>query len=86
MDGNAVTKIGGEGVRGLGIRTDNGEAYGIAIKIIDGSQRCNPKATIAILKELKLINDKQLEALHSYDNIVLQNHRGLQIGSIQVEL
>tara|TARA_Y100000741_G_scaffold40825_1_gene28461 strand:- start:965 stop:1939 length:975 start_codon:yes stop_codon:yes gene_type:complete len=86
MDGNAVTKIGGEGVRGLGIRTDNGEAYGMAIKIIDGSQRCNPKATIAILKELKLINDKQLEALHSYDNIVLQNHRGLEIGSIQVEL
>ena len=86
MDGNAVTKIGGEGVRGLGIRTDNGEAYGMAIKIIDGSQRCNPKATIAILKELKLINDKQLEALHIYDNIVLQNHRGLEIGSIQVEL
>ena len=86
MDGNAVTKIGGEGVRGLGIRTDNGEAYGMAIKIIDGSQRCNPKATIAILKELKLINDKQLDALHSYDNIVLQNHRGLEIGYIQVEL
>ena len=58
----------------------------MAIKIIDGSQRCNPKATIAILKELKLINDKQLEVLHSYDNIVLQNHRGLEIGSIQVEL
>ena len=86
MNGNAITKVGGEGVRGLGIRNPNGDAYGIAIKIIDGNQRCNPKATIAVLKELKLINDKQLEALHSYDNIILQNHRGIEIGSIQVEL
>ena len=86
MNGNAITKVGGEGVRGLGIRKPNGDAYGIAIKIIDGNQRCNPKATIAVLKELKLINDKQLEALHSYDRIILQNHRGIEIGSIQVEL
>ncbi len=86
MNGNAVTKIGGEGVRGLGIRTENGEVYGIAIKIIDGNQRCNPKATIAVLKELKLINDTQLQALHSYNNKILQNHCGKEVGSIEVEL
>jgi L-asparaginase II len=86
MNGNAVTKVGGEGVRGIGIRTSKGDSYGIAIKIIDGNQRCNPAATIAILKELKLINEKELEALQTYHNIKLQNHRGIEIGSIQVEL
>ena len=86
MNGNAITKVGGEGVRGLGIRNPNGDAYGIAIKIIDGNQRCNPMATIAILKELKLISEEQLEALQIYDNIKLQNHRGIEVGSIQVEL
>ena len=43
-------------------------------------------ATIAILKELKLISEEQLEALQIYDNIKLQNHRGIEVGSIQVEL
>ena len=86
MNGNAVTKVGGEGVRGLGIRTSSGGVYGIALKILDGNQRCNPIATLAILKELKLINHAQLEALQSYDNIRLQNHRNIETGSIQVEL
>ena len=86
MKGNAVTKVGGEGVRGIGIRTSKGDAYGIAIKIIDGNQRCNPIATIAILKELKLISEEQVKALQIYDNIKLRNHRGIEVGSIQVEL
>jgi len=30
MAGNAVTKVGGEGVRGVGIRTAKGETYGVA--------------------------------------------------------
>ena len=86
MNGNAVTKVGGEGVRGLGIRIPNGDSYGIALKIIDGNQRCNPTAMLAVLSELKLINEDQLEALQIYNNIRLQNHRGIEIGSIQVEL
>ena len=86
MNGNAVTKVGGEGVRGIGIRTSKGDAYGIAIKIIDGNQRCNPIATIAILKELKLISEEQVKSLQIYDNIKLRNYRGIEVGSIQVEL
>ena len=41
---------------------------------------------LAVLSELKLINEDQLEALQIYNNIRLQNHRGIEIGSIQVEL
>ena len=32
MAGNVVTKVGGEGVRGVGIRTAKGETYGVALR------------------------------------------------------
>ena len=86
MNGNAITKVGGEGVRGVGVRTSQGDVYGIALKIIDGNQRCNPAAILAVLNELKLINEDELEALNIYHNIKLKNHRGIEIGSIQIEL
>ena len=86
MDGKAVTKVGGEGVRGLGIRTAKGEAYGIALKVLDGNQRCNPIAIMAVLEEMDLLTRNQSEKLSSYKNIVLRNHRKIKTGIIAVEL
>jgi L-asparaginase II len=86
MDGEAVTKVGGEGVRGLGIRTTKGEVYGIALKVLDGNQRCNPIATMAVLAEMGLLTRDQSEKLSSYKNTVLRNHRKIETGKIAVEL
>ena len=86
MDGKAVTKVGGEGVRGLGIRAANGEVFGIALKVLDGSQRCSPIATIAVLDELDLLTNNQSEKLSSYKKTVLRNHRKIKTGIIAVEL
>ena len=86
MDGKAVTKVGGEAVRGLGIRTGNGEVFGIALKVLDGNQRCSPIATMAVLDELDLLTKNQLEKLSSYKKIVLRNHRKIETGIIAVEL
>ena len=86
MDGKAVTKVGGEGVRGLGIRTAKGEVYGIALKVLDGNQRCNPIAIMAVLEEMDLLTDDELDKLSTYKKIVLQNHRKIETGSIKVEL
>jgi len=86
MDGEAVTKVGGEGVRGLGIRTAKGEVYGIALKVLDGNQRCNPIATMAVLAEMGLLTRDQSEKLSSYKKIVLRNHRKIETGKIAVEL
>ena len=63
MDGKAVTKVGGEAVRGLGIRVGNGEVFGIALKVLDGNQRCSPIATMAVLEELDLLTKDQSEKL-----------------------
>ena len=86
MDGKAVTKVGGEGVRGLGIRAANGEVFGIALKVLDGSQRCSPIATIAVLKEMDLLTKYQSEKLSSYKKTILRNHRKIETGIIAVEL
>ena len=86
MDGKAVTKVGGEGVRGVGIRTAKGETYGVALKVLDGNQRCSPIATMAVLDELDLLTKDQSEKLSSYKKIVLRNHRKIETGIIAVEL
>jgi len=86
MAGNAVTKVGGEGVRGVGIRTAKGETYGVALKVLDGNQRCSPIATMAVLDELDLLTKDQSEKLSSYKKIVLRNHRKIETGIIAVEL
>ena len=86
MDGKAVTKVGGEAVRGLGIRSGNGEVFGIALKVLDGNQRCSPIATMAVLDELDLLTKDQSEKLSSYKKTVLRNHRKVETGIIAVEL
>jgi len=86
MDGKAVTKVGGEAVRGLGIRSGNGDVFGIALKVLDGNQRCSPIATMAVLDELDLLTKDQSEKLSSYKKTVLRNHRKIETGIIAVEL
>ena len=86
MDGKAVTKVGGEAVRGLGIRSGNGDVFGIALKVLDGNQRCSPIATMAVLGELDLLTKDQSEKLSSYKKTVLRNHRKVETGIIAVEL
>ena len=86
MDSKAVTKVGGEAVRGLGIRSGNGEVFGIALKVLDGNQRCSPIATMAVLDELDLLTKDQSEKLSSYKKTILRNHRKIETGIIAVEL
>ncbi|MFQ6678194.1 MAG: asparaginase [Fidelibacterota bacterium] len=86
MNGRAVTKVGGEAVRGLGIRNKNGGAYGIALKVLDGNQRCSPQAAIAILEEMDLLSKDELNTLNKYSKTTLKNHRKLNVGSIEVEI
>lgn len=86
MGGKAVTKVGGEAVRGLGIRNDNGEVFGIALKVLDGNQRCSPQAMMAVLNEMNLLSKDENSKLSKYLNTILKNHRKLNVGSIKVEI
>ncbi len=86
MNGIAVTKVGGEAVRGIAIKKSDGSSVGIAAKILDGNHRCMPTAALAVLEDLNLIDPNQLFQLEKYRNITLENHRELEIGSIAVDL
>ena len=82
MSGRAVTKVGGEGVRGLGIRQKNGNVIGIALKVLDGNQRANPVATMLLLGQLKLLTESESQNLEKYEKTKLLNHRKIHVGNI----
>jgi L-asparaginase II len=86
LKGRAVTKVGGEGVRGIGIRTKEGEVLGFAVKILDGNQRVSAPATMAILNQLDLLTPAERDELKGYEHPLLKNHRGIQVGKIKIQL
>ncbi|MBC8402974.1 MAG: asparaginase [Candidatus Marinimicrobia bacterium] len=78
----AVTKVGGEAIRGVGIRRPDGEIWGMAVKVLDGNQRANPVATLTVLKHLDLLTEAELTQLEDYQVTKLFNHRKIHIGNI----
>ncbi len=86
LGGRAVTKAGGEAVRGLGIRNRDGEVFGLALKVLDGNKRCAPNVMMAILAEMDLLFDDELENLKQYRYTILRNHRKLDVGAIAIDM
>ena len=86
LRGRAVTKVGGEAVRGIGIRTRQGETLGLALKVLDGNQRCMPAATLALLEHLDLLTPAESEHLKIYRTKKLLNHRKIHVGDIRAEI
>ncbi len=78
----AISKIGAEGVRCVGLRTQS-SALGLAIKVEDGSSRVTGAILLEALKQLELINEIELAALSELHFPVLRNCVGLDIGTIQ---
>lgn len=82
--GRILAKVGAEGIQCLGI--DVPAPMGLAIKVVDGSARAVPAITIAVLEKLQLLSPSELAALSEYRNIVLRNHRGLEVGEIKIAI
>ncbi|MFQ6612642.1 MAG: asparaginase [Fidelibacterota bacterium] len=86
LKGRAVSKVGGEGVRGIGIRTLEGETLGIAVKVIDGHKRAVDPVTVALLEHLGLLNEVENSDLETYREPLLKNHRQIIVGKIKVQI
>lgn len=84
LGGKAITKVGGEAVRGVAINTEQYGPIGIALKVLDGSQRCLPQATLAILKKLDLLAEEENESLVNWSDEKRYNHRRLHIGDRRI--
>jgi L-asparaginase II len=78
--GRLFPKIGAEAVHALGVV---GGDRGLALKIDDGGLRGLHTLLLGLLRALGLATEAELEALAAWDDPVLRNHAGLEIGRIE---
>jgi len=83
MNGRGITKVGGEAIRGMVIKTEKYGVVGIAQKILDGNQRANETAIMTILDHLDLLQIAEKEKLQKYKTKKLFNHNKIHIGDIR---
>ncbi len=84
LNGRGLTKIGGEAVRGIGIKTEKHGVVGMALKVLDGSQRCLPQATLAMLNKLNILTEEEQSDLAQWSNEKRYNHRKIHIGDRKI--
>src|SRR5207344_1475439 len=77
--GDWVTKVGAEGVQGIGVRS---AGIGIAVKVADGAKRALHPAVVEVLDQLGLLDAGQRDLLASWRRPVVRNYRGIETGAI----
>tara|TARA_A100001015_G_scaffold286207_1_gene354576 strand:+ start:719 stop:1699 length:981 start_codon:yes stop_codon:yes gene_type:complete len=83
LDGRGVTKVGGESVRGVSIKTKKYGPIGIAIKVLDGNFRVLPIATMKLLDHLEILEEEEKKQLSRYSTKILKNHNNIHVGKIE---
>ena len=83
LGGRGVTKVGGESVRGISIKTKKHGPIGIAIKVLDGNFRVLPIATMKLLDHLQILEEEEKKQLSRYSTKILKNHNNLEVGKIE---
>ena len=86
LNGRGITKVGGEAIRGVVIKTEQYGPIGIAQKVIDGNQRANEPAIMKICNHLNLLMPNEKRQLDKYITKKLFNHRQIHIGNIEAVL
>jgi L-asparaginase II len=83
--GRVVSKGGAEGYQGVGILSQAGSpAMGIAIKTADGDgKRGGHPVVIETLRQLGVLDEEQLAALHHHHTWTVMNHRGIEVGEVR---
>ena len=84
LSGNAVTKGGGESIRGISLKDRDGKNFGIALKVLDGSPRAMPIGVITLLEHLDLLTKEELSNLKEFKRRKRKNCRGKNIGQVEV--
>ncbi len=86
LNGKAVTKIGGEAIRGVSVRVPDRGCIGIALKVLDGNFRALSPATMKVLDYLGLLSNSEKLSLKNYSEISLKNHNNFTIGRINATI
>jgi L-asparaginase II len=77
--GDWVTKIGAEGVQGVGVRS---LGLGIAVKVVDGAKRGLHPAVVSVLDQLGLLDERARAELAAWREPVIRNYRGIATGKV----
>ena len=86
LNGRGITKVGGEAIRGVVIKTEQYGPIGIAQKVLDGNQRANEPAIMKICNHLNLLMPNEKRQLDKYITKKLFNHRQIHTGNIEAAL
>ena len=86
LTGRGVTKVGGESVWGIALKTKDKGPVGIALKILDGNFRALPVATMKLLEHLELLTEEELQNLDKFRTKILKNHNQIEIGRIEAHV
>ena len=86
MNGRGIAKIGAEGVRAAGIRTEDGQYIGIVVKALSGNKQAADSMAIAVMRHLKLMDDETVEKLKSLYTPEIRNHNDMVTGHIETEI
>jgi len=81
--GRVLSKLGAEGIQCLGLP---GTGAGIALKADDGGPRLRIPLTVAVLLGTGVFTGEEAAAVGRDADLVLRNHRGLDVGSLEVAL
>ncbi|MFN3821121.1 MAG: asparaginase [bacterium] len=82
-----VAKAGAEGVYGAGWRDpQSGRSLGLAVKVIDGSQRARDPVVIGILQKYKVLPYDLPRDLKAFYPEILYNWAGKEVGKVTIDL
>ena len=84
LNGNAVTKGGGESIRGIALKNRDGKNFGISLKVLDGSPRAMPTGVFTLLEHLDLLTKEELSNLKEFKTRERKNCRDKKIGQVEV--
>jgi len=79
---NILAKAGGEALSCSGILS---KGWGMAVKIADGGQRAIGPAVIETLRQMGLLNKKQIGRMNKFSHPIIKNFRGDEVGFIRAE-
>ena len=77
--GRIACKAGAEGVHASALCR---EGLGLVLKVIDGSRRAAPPATVALLGRLGALEPAETLALGAFARVAIRNVAGLVVGEV----
>lgn len=86
MKGNGLVKSGTNGLVALCVKPQKSNSINLVVKAIDGNTDAAVSMALEILKHLKALDKKTMEALKKYHNPEFEDATGNKNGRIQTEI